>query len=621
NVRVIGHQHGASGFSRPKELRVLEAERAHKISVVTLGHGDKSKDENELREALSILSTKEKRHSPEQHTFARARFRHAAVSTLMGGKATHHVAHKTNMSDVVARVQTITDAIKQGKPPVGDVLGKFTFGTDRYAVLESAGHLTIDVLFHRQLIGRKSILNGLHPTASSDVDPQSGKCSLGVVTVDYETREGSAKAGKDFKYTQGSLTFNENEYRKTIQIPIINDDQYEADVDFYVILKNPGGGAGLGDPNITRITVVDDDEPGEFLFEQHHYHADMKKGKADVRVVREHGFDGTVTLEYSTIPGTAKGGSTLGPNVDFVESHGTLSFDHGETSKIITININRKMEESKNFIVALRNPSLGAKIGIRSAAVIHLNHKDELLERVGEILEENKEEDVTWGGQFVEAMTVSNDEKDEDGNEIEVTWVNYVMHFLTFFWKILCACIPPTYIWGAWPSFLASLFVIGTITAFIEQLGGLLGCVTGLKTSVTGITLIALGTSLPDTFASRTAAVQDEHADAAIGNITGSNSVNVFLGLGLPWVLSTMYKLAKGKTHKVLEGNLAFSVYVYTILAVITVVAILLRRKMSGGELGGKSLPGKVLFATFLASMWVIYIILSSLKAYDQLPF
>lgn len=50
----------------------------------------------------------------------------------------------------------------------------------------------------------------------------------------------------------------------------------------------------------------------------------------------------------------------------------------------------------------------------------------------------------------------------------------------------------------------------------------MLGCVVGLKTSVTGITIIALGTSLPDTFASRTAAMQDEHADAAIGNVTGT---------------------------------------------------------------------------------------------------
>jgi len=44
-----------------------------------------------------------------------------------------------------------------------------------------------------------------------------------------------------------------------------------------------------------------------------------------------------------------------------------------------------------------------------------------------------------------------------------------------------------------------------------------------LSTQVTGLTIIALGTSLPDTIASRTAALHDDYADASIGNITGSN--------------------------------------------------------------------------------------------------
>ena len=59
----------------------------------------------------------------------------------------------------------------------------------------------------------------------------------------------------------------------------------------------------------------------------------------------------------------------------------------------------------------------------------------------------------------------------------------------------------------------------------------MLGCVLGIPNSVTAITLVALGTSLPDTFASVTAARGSKHADSAVGNITGSNSVNVFLGL------------------------------------------------------------------------------------------
>ena len=55
------------------------------------------------------------------------------------------------------------------------------------------------------------------------------------------------------------------------------------------------------------------------------------------------------------------------------------------------------------------------------------------------------------------------------------------------------------------------------------------------------ITFVALGTSLPDTFAYKAAAMQEKYADNAIGNVTGSNSVNVFLGLGIPWLLAAIY--------------------------------------------------------------------------------
>ncbi len=34
-----------------------------------------------------------------------------------------------------------------------------------------------------------------------------------------------------------------------------------------------------------------------------------------------------------------------------------------------------------------------------------------------------------------------------------------------------------------------------------------------------------------DTFASKVAAIEDDCADASVGNVTGSNAVNVFLGM------------------------------------------------------------------------------------------
>ena len=59
---------------------------------------------------------------------------------------------------------------------------------------------------------------------------------------------------------------------------------------------------------------------------------------------------------------------------------------------------------------------------------------------------------------------------------------------------------------------------------------------------INAITFVALGTSLPDTFASMTAARQEKHADAAVGNVTGSNAVNVFLGQGLSWTVAAIWE-------------------------------------------------------------------------------
>merc|ERR1719515_427763 len=83
--------------------------------------------------------------------------------------------------------------------------------------------------------------------------------------------------------------------------------------------------------------------------------------------------------------------------------------------------------------------------------------------------------------------------------------------------------------------------MIGLVTVVVGDMASLLGCCLSIPDDITAITLVALGTSLPDTFASRTAARQDDTADNSIGNVTGSNSVNVFLGLGLPWTMGAIY--------------------------------------------------------------------------------
>lgn len=114
-------------------------------------------------------------------------------------------------------------------------------------------------------------------------------------------------------------------------------------------------------------------------------------------------------------------------------------------------------------------------------------------------------------------------------------------HYLAIGWKVMFALIPPANYAGGKASFIIALCFIGLLTGVVGEVATVLGCVIKLDESVAAITLVALGTSLPDTFASMTAAQNSEFADSAIGNITGSNSVNVFLGLGLPWVVAVTY--------------------------------------------------------------------------------
>lgn len=165
----------------------------------------------------------------------------------------------------------------------------------------------------------------------------------------------------------------------------------------------------------------------------------------------------------------------------------------------------------------------------------------------------------------------------------EVEFGEAFMHFMAIGWKVLFALVPPPSMLGGKPAFVVALAFIGVVTGIVGSLAELLGCVLGIEDSVTAITLVALGTSLPDTFASMTAARTSDYADAAIGNVTGSNSVNVFLGLGLPWVIATLYFSANlpGEPYQVPAGDVAYSVFVFLIMAVLCFMVLIARRIVS----------------------------------------
>ncbi|MEQ2159729.1 Sodium/calcium exchanger 1, partial [Goodea atripinnis] len=175
---------------------------------------------------------------------------------------------------------------------------------------------------------------------------------------------------------------------------------------------------------------------------------------------------------------------------------------------------------------------------------------------------------------------------DEEGQEQRrPSCFDYFMHILCIFWKLLFAFVPPTEYWNGWACFIVSISVIGALTALIGDLASHFGCT-------------------------------DQYADASVGNVTGSNAVNVFLGIGLAWSVAAVYWEVKGKVFRVDPGSLAFSVTLFTIFAFFSMGVLMLRRRPSiGGELGGPRIP-KILTSLLFFGLWFLYILFSSLEAY-----
>lgn len=435
--------------------------------------------------------------------------------------------------------------------------------------------------------------------------------------VQFDTSDGDAVSGDDYVNAAGTLEFPAGVTEQEIKVKIIDDDEWAPDKHFYARLYGAKV-TGTGDtPEIvigtatTQVTILNDDDPGTISFEAKTFHAMDTKQTVSIPVVRKDGHDGNVLAFVKTVSGTAEANKDYKPLAEDYELH----FENKAKSAEIDIDLLHNTENANStFTVEITGlEPEGAKMGeFTVCTVIITNDKNyqKLMEEVVAMMDDEMGKygvgTSSWSEQFHDAMNMGG----EDGGDPGCG--DYVMHFLSFYWKVIHAFIPPTDFGGGWYTFWVSLIFIGVITAFVGDVAKMLGCCIGLHDAITAITFVALGTSLPDTFASVEATTSDDTADAAITNVTGSNSVNVFLGLGLPWVMATLYHESKGTKFLYKSGNLVFSVLVYFVFAFFCIGLLYVRRKFFGGELGGNK---KVAYASsaLLALSWLLYIVLSAM--------
>ena len=175
------------------------------------------------------------------------------------------------------------------------------------------------------------------------------------VTVNYATRERSAREGADYEAAEGTLTLGmvtsgmgEVVSTRTVPVALIDDTVAEPDESFEIVLSSPvnatlasGVATGTIRDNDTAPTLSVSGATGE------------EGGEAVFAVTLAGTTSLTVSVRYSTLEGTARA------ETDYGTSTGSLTFAPGETSRTVSVALRDDVtdEPDETFYLQLRSPA------------------------------------------------------------------------------------------------------------------------------------------------------------------------------------------------------------------------------------------------------------------------
>jgi hypothetical protein len=182
------------------------------------------------------------------------------------------------------------------------------------------------------------------------------KPAVGGESFSYQTQDDTATAGQD--YTAVGLTtytFAAGEMVKTIPVAITNDGLAEGDEAFSLVLSSPSG-LSLATPKATAVIAANDSvttNPLKLTVQD--AAAYEGQGYVDFYVRLDALSTNTVTVNYSTVNGTALAGATN----DYLAQTGTLNFAPGETIKTVRVAVvdDKTVESTENLQLVLSSPA------------------------------------------------------------------------------------------------------------------------------------------------------------------------------------------------------------------------------------------------------------------------
>jgi len=223
-------------------------------------------------------------------------------------------------------------------------------------------------------------------SVTASVDENGGSVNITIVlsatsdsdvTVDCATADLTANGGSDFVPLNEPVTIPSGQISGVVTVSIADDLVAEGTEDFLVSITNPIG-ATLGTPESTTVTIVDNEPVPTVAFFTAAQPVDENAGSIGLTVVVSGPSSHDISVDYTTLDGTALSGS------DYVALSDTLVIAAGQTSGLIPVTItdDAVAEGTEYFTVRLTNPS-GATLGGVTTATVAIMDDEAALPAVG----------------------------------------------------------------------------------------------------------------------------------------------------------------------------------------------------------------------------------------------
>jgi hypothetical protein len=194
-------------------------------------------------------------------------------------------------------------------------------------------------------------------------------------TVNFSTIDGGAVGGTDFtSQTNTPIAFNSGDLTKTVNVLITDVAGFQGNRSFTASLAIASGNATVVNPATTTINITENDpQPSTLAFNAATYSALETAGTVPVTINRTGSTTGAVSVNFSTVDGTAVAGT------DFTgQTNVPVNFADGEATKIVNVVIadNPAFTGNKQFTVSLSGGTNGATVGAQGTATVTIQETD-----------------------------------------------------------------------------------------------------------------------------------------------------------------------------------------------------------------------------------------------------